>query len=76
MISTNKYIKTVRKNLGLSQKDFGKHFNKTRDAIANYEIGRVAVPAPFLKEVQRLDRKTKRIQDAFISLKRAGASAL
>ena len=73
------YIKSVRKGLRLSQKSFAELFSKSRDTIANYECGRVNPPQAFLDEVQALDRKTRKIQDALESLKtklpenRAGA---
>lgn len=38
----NERIKMIRKNLKLTQAEFGQEIGTTRDAIANYENGRVA----------------------------------
>lgn len=41
-------IKTLRKALGLSQKDFGEELGTTRDVISNLEYGRVEPKPVFL----------------------------
>lgn len=38
-------IRTVRKELGLTQAEFGRQVGKSRDTIANIESGRVAMDA-------------------------------
>lgn len=48
-----KRVKELRKNLKLSQADFGKRIGLTRDNIANIEGGRAEIKDVFIKSVCR-----------------------
>lgn len=44
----NERIKQLRKELGLSQEDFGKQLGVTRGAIVNAELGRASIKPLFI----------------------------
>lgn len=44
-------IKNIRKHFGLSQSDFGESLGVSRDAISNYELGRVVPSELFVNHL-------------------------
>ena len=56
-----KYIKDLRKKLGMTQLELGEEINSNRDNIANYEVGRAIPPGDVLLKIQALDPDRKAI---------------
>jgi len=50
---TSIFVKSLRLELGLSQKEFAQRFNSTRDKIAKYETGKVVPPGDLILKIQR-----------------------
>ena len=42
---THEELKELRRNLNMSQKEFGARLFRTRDSIAKYESGKFKIPA-------------------------------
>ena len=56
MTEIQKYIKTVRKKLGLTQAQMAMIIKKKRYSIANYETGRAIPPGNVLLAIQKLEK--------------------
>lgn len=53
MEKCNDRIKLIRKELGLSQKDFGERINISRGHIAGYETGKSNIPERTIRDICR-----------------------
>ena len=64
-------IKTFRKSLGFTQKEFAAELGMTRECISNYEIGRREPDGNFyLKLYERFKVKEKAIGEMLLEISR------